>query len=211
MTAAVDAISLAGWRRSVAELYCAVRESDDHILAWDNLITGRNTLFKEHSQTPLGASQRAAFKSLPYFPYDRNLRLLGRVNYEVEPEIFRVELEDDGLFQYKRVASLHFRLAGRPQMLSLFWIMGYGGGLFLPFKDATNGLETYGGGRFLYDTIKGADLGAHWETILLDFNFAYNPSCAYNSRWSCPLPPPENHLSLEVKAGEKIWNENADR
>jgi uncharacterized protein (DUF1684 family) len=87
--------------------------------------------------------------------------------------------------------------------LSLFWISGYGGGVFVPFADATSRETTYGGGRYLLDTIKGADLGSTPEgEIILDFNFAYNPSCAYNPRWTCPLAPPENRLPFAVTAGE---------
>jgi uncharacterized protein (DUF1684 family) len=82
-------------------------------------------------------------------------------------------------------------------------VQGYGGGLFLPFKDQTNRTETFGGGRYLYDTIKGADLGANEQEMLLDFNFAYNPSCAYNTQWVCPLAPQENTLNCAVIAGEK--------
>ena len=90
--------------------------------------------------------------------------------------------------------------------LNLYWIEGYGGGLFLPFADATNDRETYGGGRYLYDTIKGADLGLTATEILLDFNYAYNPSCAYDARWVCPLPLAENRLPLAVRAGERVFN-----
>ena len=86
----------------------------------------------------------------------------------------------------------------------MYWLEGYGGGLWLPFSDATSGAETYGGGRYLYDTIKGADLGISGADIVLDFNFAYNPSCAYDERWSCPLSPPENRLPFAVKAGERM-------
>jgi uncharacterized protein (DUF1684 family) len=89
--------------------------------------------------------------------------------------------------------------------LTLFWIQGYGGGLFLPFKDSTNGSETYGGGRYLYDTIKGADLGASPDAVLLDFNFAYNPSCAYSPQWTCPLAPAENTLRVRIEAGERAF------
>ena len=202
---ATDAISLAGWRRAVAELYAAVRETDDRPRAWQAFVKGRNELFREHTQTPLPAAQRRNFRGLPYYDYDPTLRVMGRVKYDAEPEVFRVELGDDGLFQFQRVASIHFRLLDRPLQLTLFWILGYGGGLFLPFRDATSGSATYGGGRYLYDTIKGADLGAYWSSIVLDFNFAYNPSCAYDARWSCPLAPQENLLTVEVEAGEKKW------
>lgn len=91
-------------------------------------------------------------------------------------------------------------------LLSVFWLEGYGGGLFLPFRDATSGGETYGAGRYLLDTIKGADLGgdpARGE-LLLDFNLAYHPSCAYDPRWNCPLAPRENWLSVAVPVGERL-------
>ena len=92
-------------------------------------------------------------------------------------------------------------------ILNLYGLEGYGGGLFLPFRDSSNGRGTYAGGRYLYDTIKGADLGANGESILLDFNFAYNPSCAYNDQWVCPLAPPDNWLEFAIPAGEKefVW------
>jgi uncharacterized protein (DUF1684 family) len=88
--------------------------------------------------------------------------------------------------------------------LTIYWLGGYGGGLFLPFGDATNGTTTYGGGRYLLDSIKGADLGQVEDgRMILDFNFAYNPSCAYSPRWSCPLAPARNKLPGGVMAGEK--------
>ena len=74
--------------------------------------------------------------------------------------------------------------------LELYWLEGYGGGLFVPFADATSGRETYGAGRYLLDTVKGADLGQRGGRLVLDFNFAYQPSCAYDPRWTCPLTPP---------------------
>ena len=89
------------------------------------------------------------------------------------------------------------------QELELFWLEAYGGGLFLPFRDATGGSETYGGGRYLLDTVKGADLGTEEGRVVLDFNFAYNPSCAYDPKWACPLSPPANRLAVAVRAGEK--------
>jgi uncharacterized protein len=207
MALSTDYISLADWRRTTAELYAGARAASDPLQAWAAWVDGRDRLFKEHSQTPLTAEQRREFRGLPYYAYDKRLRTMGRVNYDVEPEIFRVELEQDGLVQFQRLATVHFRFDERPLQLSLFWILGYGGGLFLPFKDGTNGISTFGGGRYLYDTIKGADLGAYWESIVLDFNFAYNPSCAYNERWSCPLAPQENHLAVAIEAGEKMIND----
>jgi uncharacterized protein (DUF1684 family) len=89
--------------------------------------------------------------------------------------------------------------------LAVYWLEGYGGGLFLPFRDALAGRETYGGGRYLLDTVKGADLGTGDDgRLVLDFNYAYNPSCAYDPRWSCPLAPSENRMRIAVEAGERM-------
>jgi len=100
--------------------------------------------------------------------------------------------------------SLSGPLAGH--QLAVFWLEGYGGGLFVPFRDATAGHETYGAGRYLVDSIKGADPGGDATSgeLLLDFNMAYHPSCAYDPRWSCPLAPPENRLRGPVPVGERL-------
>jgi uncharacterized protein (DUF1684 family) len=125
---------------------------------------------------------------------------------EGTPERNPTEIElPEGKVRYRPFATAALNdPAGSPQTatLTLYWIEGYGGGLFLPFKDRTNGATTYGGGRYLYDTIKGADLGANPDGIILDFNFAYNPSCAYSANWVCPLAPLENALGFTVDAGE---------
>jgi hypothetical protein len=90
--------------------------------------------------------------------------------------------------------------------LDVFWLDAYGGGLFVPFRDSTAGNESYGGGRYLLDTVKGADLGSTAAgALVFDFNFAYNPSCSYDPAWTCPLPPPGNRLDIRVEAGEKVY------
>jgi len=88
--------------------------------------------------------------------------------------------------------------------LDLFWLQAYGGGLFVPFADATSGGETYGAGRYALDTVKGADLGSQGGRLVLDLNFAYQPSCSYDGRWACPLAPPANRLDVAVRAGERL-------
>ena len=88
--------------------------------------------------------------------------------------------------------------------LVLYWLTGYGGGVFLPFRDGTSGTDTYGGGRYLLDTVKGADLGHTDDMVVLDFNYAYQTSCVKDDRWSCPLAPPENWMSVDVRAGERL-------
>lgn len=109
-------------------------------------------------------------------------------------------------FAFKRIGRV--RLGGplTGATLAVFWMEGYSGGLFLPFRDDTSGNETYGAGRYLLDSAKGADLGgdAASSELLLDFNLAYNPSCAYEPHWNCPLAPPENTLAQAVRAGERL-------
>jgi hypothetical protein len=205
MTTPENPLSLADWRRSVAEMYAAVRRAppEEQPPACEVFRTARDALFRSHAQTPLAPEQHARFAGLAYYPYDPAWRLIGAVERAVERASFELDLPGDGLVRYTRVARIRFALRGQPAELSAFWIEGYGGGLFVPFRDTTSGQATYGGGRYLYDTIKGADLGAGDEQIVLDFNYAYNPSCAYNDAWVCPLSPAENRLPFAVEAGEK--------
>ena len=104
----------------------------------------------------------------------------------------------------RRFGQVEFDLAGYACRLDVFWLSGYAGGLFLPFRDASSGEETYGAGRYLLDTAKGADLGDEGDDLILDFNFAYQPSCSYDPQWSCPLAPPGSTLPLAVRAGERL-------
>ena len=108
-------------------------------------------------------------------------------------------------FSFTRIGIASFELEGVEHELELDWNDGYGGGLFLAFTDQTSGETTYGGGRYLIDTVKGADLGFDRAsgTAVLDFNFAFNPSCSYDARWACPLAPPANRLPIPVTAGEQ--------
>jgi uncharacterized protein len=202
-----DPIALSEWRRTVAEAYAAVRQTalTDPERARRGWRATRDTLFKTHTQTPLSVAALDAFPGLGYYPYDPHWRLTGTLDRQVAVETFNLDLPADGRIQYTRVAQANFSVDGQPACLSLFWIEGYGGGLFLPFTDATNSVDTYGGGRYLFDTIKGADLGVTATEIVLDFNFAYNPSCAYDPRWVCPLAPRENRLKFPVPAGEQQY------
>ncbi len=107
------------------------------------------------------------------------------------------------------VGHLHFMLGDRAATLVLYWLDVYGGGLFLPFRDATSPAQSYGSGRYLFDTMKGSDFlraPDDEKRIVLDFNYAYNPSCAYNYRWTCPLAPVENRLAVPILAGEMNYS-----
>jgi uncharacterized protein len=202
-----DPLTLADWRRTVAQLYANLRRSRDPGRAWVRFLARRSRLFRSHPQSPLTPAQRAQFRTLDYFPYDPSYRLSAVVDRQVERQTFNLDLPADGQFSYTRVALLHFNVGGAACRLSLFWVNGYGGGLFLPFRDDTNKSTSYGGGRYLLDTIKGADLGETPAGLTLDFNFAYNPSCAYNDDWVCPLSPPENRLTIPIPAGEKKFHD----
>jgi hypothetical protein len=155
-----------------------------------------------HPQSALDERQRAAFAGLRYHAYDPGLALAARLT-EVETE-GRAEIgsSSGGPVSFVRAGMAELPI-GR---LTVFWLNTYSGGLFVPFRDATCGDETYGGGRYLLDTAKGADLGlTDGGELILDFNFAYHPSCHYNPVWSCPLAPAENWLSGPVEAGERTY------
>lgn len=198
-------LSLADWRRQVADIYYKVRENADPTAAWRQFQDDRDELFANHIQTPLSAEQQKHFRGLNFYPYDPRLRLLGQLTDPVEEKSFSVDLPDEGLLRLTCFAQVQFHLLGQETSLAIFWVEGYGGGLFLPFRDKSNGQGTYSGGRYLLDGIKGADLGAADGKLVLDFNFAYNPSCAYNDRWVCPLAPAENWLNMEILGGEKTF------
>lgn len=198
-------LDLLDYRRRVFEIYRTVREQGS-ARAYDHFRRERDHLFGAHPQSPLDDAQKAAFRGLRYNPYDPAYRVVARVDTDVEPVVYEDDLEDDGHIVMRQFARVSFELPTGSGTLGLFWIGGYGGGVFLPFRDATNGATTYGGGRYLYDTIKGADLGTDGDTILLDFNYAYHPSCCYNPRWVCPLAPPQNRLSFAIEAGEMLPN-----
>ena len=196
--------SLLDWKRRVSDVYRAARDEAVPERGWRLWRDGRDALFRDHPQSPLTPNARARFSGLRHFPYDPSLRLLA----DVEPaERVRVEIGASAgePVAFERFARARFTVSGAEHGLDLFWLEAYGGGLFLPFADATSGAETYGAGRYLLDTVKGADLGSDGERLVLDLNFAYNPSCAYDARWACPLAPPANRLPLPLPAGELAY------
>jgi uncharacterized protein (DUF1684 family) len=207
MTSDNRALELADYRRRVASLYSRIRERGAGAQAHQSFRELRDEIFATHPQSPLSAAQREAFAGLDYYPYDPRLRFTPRMDANVPHELLSVTLRDDGDAVLERVGRVRIGLQGREFSLSLFWLRGYGGGLFLPFRDGSNGSETYGGGRYLLDTVKGADLGQDEGRIILDFNYSYNPSCAYSATWDCPLAPPENWLDVPIRAGEKTFRE----
>jgi uncharacterized protein (DUF1684 family) len=198
----LDELDLLDWKRRVFELYAEVRRLHDPEAAWRLWRDTRDELFAQHPQTPLTAEARAGFTGLPYFDYDPELRVLARV----EPaERVQREIATSGEHPYSftRFARAVFALQGRELSLDVYWLDGYGGGAYVCFADATSGELTYGAGRYLLDTVKGSDLGSEQGRLVLDFNFAYNPSCSYDPRWVCPLAPPGNRLPIPIRGGER--------
>ena len=205
MGTAENRMQLAHWRRTVAEMYANIRNEKDCQTAWQSFRNTRDDLFLNHPQSPLYATQKTNFSGLDYYEYNPDFAVEGQLDSVTSYTQYEVVLPKDGRFCFTRIAKVRFVINKHPLALDLYWVDGYGGGLFLPFRDMTNKTTTYGGGRYLYDAIKGADLGAKEATILLDFNYAYNPSCAYNDQWVCPLAPQENWLEFEIEAGEKTF------
>ena len=197
-----DRLQLADWRRRVFDLYRAVRLSEDAQVAWRAWRQGRDELFRSHPQSPIPPDERTGFTGLHYFGYDPAARVVASVE-QVAAERWSFEASE-GTLTLDRVGRASFELFGESLTLDLYWFRSYGGGLFLSFRDGTSGSLTYGGCRYLLDTVKGADLGMTADGLVLDFNFAYQPSCAYDPRWVCPLAPPGNRLAVEIRAGERL-------
>jgi uncharacterized protein (DUF1684 family) len=195
-------LALADYRRRVFALYAEVRElrARDPRRAHARWREERDRLFGAHSQSALPPDDRATFRGLAYAPYDPDLAFVAPVR-SLPAERYDVPASGGGVIPFVRFGAVDLPIG----TLEVFWLDAYGGGLFLPFRDATSGATTYGGGRYLLDTAKGADLGFEHGGLVLDFNFAYNPSCHYDPRWICPLAPPANRLTRAVAAGELLY------
>ena len=183
-------LELLDWRRRVAALYRAVREFNDPAAAHAHWVAGRAELFATHPQS----ADRTA--TLRYAPYDARWRF--EVKLESAPEQ-RIEIPTatDGVVPFERIGRVEL---GEVGSLDVWWLASYGGGVWLPLRDANP--DTYGGGRYVLDTVKGADLGSSDGRLVVDLNFAYNPSCAYDEAWACPLAPPGNIVEVSIEAGE---------
>ena len=167
------------WRRRIASLYAEIRAEPNPITAWRHWRDTRDRLFLDHRQSPLDADVRERFRSLPFYVYDPALRFNVDLVPSNAPDL-SLDAGADGSLSMRPFARTAGLLASLGQELTLYWLTGYCGGVFLPFADATSGSETYGGGRYLLDTIKSADLGSDAQgRLILDFTFSYTPSCSY--------------------------------
>ncbi|PZS33674.1 MAG: hypothetical protein DLM58_07335 [Pseudonocardiales bacterium] len=192
---------LTDWRRQVGELYAQVRaepEPADGHRIWR---AGRDRLLREHPQSPLARDSPLRDTGLPYWPYEPGLRFEVALE-AAEPEQRVIESSNDGTIRLRRIGRV--TLTGIEVTLDVWWLAQYAGGLFLPLRDGTAGTESYGGGRYLLDTAKGADLGGAAGRLVVDLNLAYHPSCRYDSAWECPLAPTGNTTPVAIRAGERM-------
>jgi len=203
MTAAIAALDIADWRRRVFALYAEVRGHADPAGGHRRWCAGRDELFATHPASPLLPADRARFGALPVAPYDPAWRFDLPIAPVPDPARLDLVTGTDGVVALEQLGRVVVPEVGA---LDVWRHAGYGGGLFVPLRDGSAGAGgSYGGGRYLLDTIKGADLGpgATPGSLVLDFNFAYNPSCAYDPAWACPLAPVGNVIAVPVPVGER--------
>lgn len=198
MTFAAPTLAVADWRQQVFALYRAVRAETDPAAAHARWQATRDELLRNHPASPVPVEQRAGYSGAPVAPYDPQYRFEAAIDTDVKPHNWEFVSATDGVIPFSRVGVLHLPIGD----LDVWWLESYGGGLFVPVKDPNS--ATYGGGRYLIDTVKGADLGGDLGTgrFVVDLNFAYNPSCAYSPDWTCPLAPATNTLGVELPVGE---------
>lgn len=155
----------------------------------------KDNFLKRHASSPLTEAQKAAFNGLRYYPYNPDLDFTVIVNRHAEDDIAQVFTTKNTIRNYQRYGNFAVTIDGQQVMLTLYRTPH---GFFLPFVDAGAGEETYPAGRYL-DVEKIKD-----DTFHVDFNQAYNPFCAYNDNYDCPITPPENRLNVAVRAGEML-------
>ena len=209
-------LDLYNYRNRVSALYRqrnnALQGNEDPQTTLAQFRQERDNLFATHPQSALDEEQKHAFTGLRYFPFNPGMRFTATVNTNIEPRRQEVVMNATESMMTTTIGHIQFTVGQQTVTLSLYWLDIYGGGLFLPFRDTTSPQESYGGGRYLFDTIKGSDFLSTTDAdgqmqITLDFNYAYNPSCAYNDAWTCPLAPIENRLPVALPAGEKKYKE----
>ncbi|NMO53174.1 DUF1684 domain-containing protein [Actinoplanes sp. TBRC 11911] len=194
----MEELELADYRAAVARMYLEDTDLKD-------FRSRRDELFRSHPQSAIAAAERAGFTGLNYFPPNDDAIAV----VPIRPADGEIDIDtggEDGVVHYRRVGILETPFGE----LTLFWIAAYGGGLFLPVRDGTSGKGSFGGGRYLTDTVKGTHgrgvVPLADNRVRLDFNYLYNPSCAYDEAWLCPLAPSENWLSAPIEAGELLYH-----
>ncbi|MGC6537078.1 MAG: DUF1684 domain-containing protein [Candidatus Puniceispirillaceae bacterium] len=193
-------LSLADWRQKMASLYQRIIQCDDLAAIWPDYVATRQELYRTHPQSPMVGGD----KEPQFFPYNQAMALSAKLLPLRKPISWQADGGKDGLIDFTSIAQTDGLSDVLGQELTLYQFNHYGGGLFLPFGDRTNGTSSYGGGRYLIDNVKSAYLGmTSQQHIRLDFNFAYFPSCAHNHDYLCPLSPSQNKLAIAIEAGER--------
>jgi len=191
-------LAVLDWRRSVAALYRAVRDEPDPAAGHRHWVETRQRLVSEHPASPNAAAV------LRVADYDPQWRFELDLEANVDAARLEIATGTDGVVPFERIGRVAVPQVGA---LDVWWLDSYGGGVWLPVRDSSP--DTYGGGRYVLDTVKGADLGgtldpANGGSLVIDFNFAYNPSCAYDEAWACPLAPEGNRVDCVIPVGELL-------
>jgi len=159
----------------------------------------KDRVFARDPHSPLTPEQRRSFQGLAYFDENPGLVIHASIDRNVEPGEVPMATTGGQEQVYRRYGLVRFRVDDQPAQVVLY-ASDDSDELFIPFRDATSGKESYGAGRYL-------EVHAHGDDVTIDFNYAYNPNCAYDPSWSCPLPPPENWLKVPIRAGEKTFGD----
>jgi uncharacterized protein (DUF1684 family) len=167
---------------------------------------GREHEMRDPKETPLPEAERAKFSALKYYETDKKFRVTARLKKEPSEQRINFQTSSGKVRIFLRYGTVSFKLRGKKYELGVYQVEPaaqkeeYKDLLFIPFKDETSGKETYGAGRYIDIKVPTSD------KVVLDFNLAYNPNCAYGSdKYNCPIPPKENRLAVEIKAGEKSY------
>ena len=195
-------LDLVDWRRRVSALYAAVRSDRNPEAGHAWWRSGRDELFRTHPQSPLPKDDPMRDTGLPYGPYDPGLRFELTLR-PTRPARLALSTDGDHITGLRRLGHVELP-APLNATLDVWWLEQYGGGLFMPVRDGSAGFTSYGGGRYLLDSAKGADLGGSGMDLVVDLNFLYHPSCRYDPAWQCPLAPDGNTFKATILAGERL-------
>ncbi len=187
---------------------CSTSPDPEYIQEMEEYRNEQNQHFADTVSSPLTKEGLAHFEGLEFFTVDEKYKVEAKFVLNPDPQIFEMQTTTDRKPLYVKYGEAHFSLDGQEVVLEIYQsdkakqIKEFKEHLFLPYKDLTNGNESYGGGKFLDLKIPEG------ETIIIDFNKAYNPYCAYNHRYSCPIPPDVNHLNIAIPAGVKGYGDH---
>lgn len=192
----------------LAAFYTACSQNKETLTATTDFQREMNADFKDATKSPLKEKDRKNFKGLDFFPFNADYVITATFKRTPDEKAFKMKTTTSRLPVYVKYGEITFTLNGKPYQLNLYQNQdlikkeGYEDYLFLPFLDDTNGEATYGGGRYIDVRIPEG------ETMIIDFNTAYNPYCAYNEKYSCPIVPRENYISAKIEAGVKAFHKH---